>query len=225
MQERSDVFRWQNRPILDVSGSLRSSNRAVSPGVTRNVSKVFQQLSRRRSWNNMAATNRDDDAGARCGAKSAAAEPAVLMGFVNSGTRLAVQRAVDGATRRLTLSECQRVFGDFSFAVPAPDHFAYVRFVDDSMRHNARRGSTLVFTQPGGRVVHVCGNQFQGQIPVRPHKGRDHRDPRAAPRARAWRKPPTSDANHRASHGAMRAMSGWLLQTPLELVVEVNAAG
>jgi hypothetical protein len=98
------------------------------------------------------------------GPKSAAAEPAVLMGFVNSGTRLAVQRAVDGATRRLTHPECQRVFGDFSFAVPAADHFAYVRFVDDSNALQCARGSTLVFTQPGGRVVHVCGNQFKGRF-------------------------------------------------------------
>ena len=100
--------------------------------------------------------------------KGAAAEPAVLLGFVRNDTRMAVQHAVDGASRRLEQPECQRVFGDFSLAVPAAGHFAPVRFIDDSGAPQCARGSTLAFTEPGGRVIHICGNQFRSRFQVDP---------------------------------------------------------
>ena len=103
-----------------------------------------------------------------------AAQAAVLVGFVDSGTRFAVQRAVDGAVRRLANPACQMVLADFSdpsgqslaatFAAAGKDpasFFAPVRFVDDRDAAQCRQGSTLAFTAPGARVIHICGRRFR----------------------------------------------------------------
>jgi hypothetical protein len=100
--------------------------------------------------------------------RSTTAEPAVLLGFISNDTRMMVQKAVEGATRRMLSLDCQRVFADFSLDVPAPDQFAAVRFVDDSGASQCVRGSTLAFTAPGGRVVHVCGTQFKSRFQLDP---------------------------------------------------------
>jgi hypothetical protein len=100
--------------------------------------------------------------------RSTTAAPAVLFGFISNDTRMMVQKAVDGATRRLGELDCQQVFADFLLDVPAPDHFAAVRFVDDSSAPQCARGLTLAFTQPGGRVVHVCGTQFRTRFQLDP---------------------------------------------------------
>ena len=94
-------------------------------------------------------------------AKGAGGDLPVLFGFTGGDTRMAVRRAVEGATRRLGQPECQRLFADFSFAVPAAARFAPVRFVDDRDAPLCRTGSsTLAFTSPGARIVHVCGRRF-----------------------------------------------------------------
>jgi hypothetical protein len=94
-------------------------------------------------------------------AKGAGAEPAVLLGFITADTSMAVQHAVAGATNRLGHPECQRVFADFSFAVPSAAQFAPVRFFDDRDAPLCRAGSSiLAFTSPGSRIVHVCGRRF-----------------------------------------------------------------
>jgi hypothetical protein len=95
-------------------------------------------------------------------AKGARTEPAVLLGFNNNEAKMAVARAVNGATHRLEQPECQRVFDDFSFAIPAAGQFASVRFIDDPNASVCRPGShILAFTEPGGRVIHVCGKRFE----------------------------------------------------------------
>jgi hypothetical protein len=96
--------------------------------------------------------------------KGSSAEPPALLGFIDSGTRHAVQQSVDGAKRRLANPECQRVFSDYGFGVPATADLATVRFFDDSNGPPCARGSTLAFTQRGGRVVHVCGTQFKRRV-------------------------------------------------------------
>jgi len=94
-------------------------------------------------------------------AKDAGAEPAVLLGFISADTSMAVRHAVDGATNRLGHPECQRVFADFSFAVPAAGYFAPVRFIDAPDAPSCRIGSSiLAFTSPGSRIVRVCARRF-----------------------------------------------------------------
>jgi hypothetical protein len=96
------------------------------------------------------------------GAKGVRTEPAVLLKFISTEAKMAVTHAVAGATRRLEQPECQRVFADFSLAVPAAGQFAAVRFVDDPDAAKCRPGShTLAFTEPGARVVHICGRRFE----------------------------------------------------------------
>jgi hypothetical protein len=94
----------------------------------------------------------------------------VLLGFISNETKMMMQKAVDGATRRMRSLDCQQVFADFSLDVPAPDRFAAVRFVDDSGASECVRRSTLAFTAPGARVVHVCGVQFKSRFLLDPTK-------------------------------------------------------
>ena len=96
------------------------------------------------------------------GGKGAHAEPAVLLAFISNEAKMAVKRAVEGAAHRLEQPECQRVFADFSLAVPDAGQLAPVRFMDDPNAAACRPGShTFAFTEPGGRVVHVCGRRFE----------------------------------------------------------------
>jgi hypothetical protein len=101
------------------------------------------------------------------------AETQVLLGFVDSDTRFAVQGAVDGAAARLSNSRCQQVLADFADEAgqdlttgllasgkgPA-DAFAELRVVDSGGTPQCSTGSTLAFTQIGSRVIHVCGATF-----------------------------------------------------------------
>jgi hypothetical protein len=91
----------------------------------------------------------------------AGAEPAVLIGFIKVDASMAVNRAVAGATHRLADPECQRVFADFSLAVPAAGSFAPVRFIDATDAPSCHSWSPiLAFTSPGTSVVHVCSRRF-----------------------------------------------------------------
>jgi hypothetical protein len=103
--------------------------------------------------------------------RSTTAAPAVLFGFISNDTRMMVQKAVDGATRRLGELDCQQVFADFSLDVPAPDHFAAVRFVDDSSAPQCARGvDTRLHAAWRPRRSRVR-NPIQDQIPVGPDEG------------------------------------------------------
>ena len=109
------------------------------------------------------------------------ADAAVLLGFVDSGTRFALQRAVAGASRRLTEPQCQLVLTDFSdasgrtlsaiLAASGKDAAAWLaplRFIDDPGASQCRDGSALAFTETGGRVIHVCGPSFKARFRVDP---------------------------------------------------------
>ena len=106
-------------------------------------------------------------------ADPAGAEPQVLLGFVDSDRRFAVQGTVDGAAARLSRPSCQDVLADFADESgqslrtrllargnsPA-EAFSALRFVDSHSAPQCSAGTTLAFTQTGSRVIHVCGKQF-----------------------------------------------------------------
>src|SRR5215203_5241897 len=96
----------------------------------------------------------------------AKAEAQVLLGFVDSDARFAVQGAVKGAAARLARPSCQRVLSDFvdesgldletrllaGGRSPA-DAFAALRFVDGRAAPQCRAGTTLAFTQTGSPAI------------------------------------------------------------------------
>jgi hypothetical protein len=112
------------------------------------------------------------------------------MGFVNSGTRLAVQRAVDGATRRLTLSECQRVVRRLLIRRSAPDHSRTSGSSTIRLRHHIARSRDRRSCLPSREAAWFtfAATNFKGRFQSTPQGPEIHRDPRAAPRARALEK-------------------------------------
>ena len=106
-------------------------------------------------------------------ANRADAAPQVLLGFVDSDSKFAVEGAVKGAAVRLARSSCQDVLSDFeddsgrtlqtallaSGRSPA-EAFAALRFVDSRTATQCQAGTTLAFTQTGSPAIHVCGRQF-----------------------------------------------------------------
>ena len=89
-------------------------------------------------------------------ASRASADTPALLGFVDTSTRLAVQRSVEGAATRLARPGCQDVFADFTDAAgqrlsttlvargksPA-EAFGVLRFFDDGAAPQCRAGTTL----------------------------------------------------------------------------------
>ena len=101
------------------------------------------------------------------------AKPQVLLGFVDSDTKFAVQGAVEGAAARLSHPGCQEVLADFADesgqdlrtrllarGMSPADAFASLRLVDSQRAPQCRTGTTLAFTQIGSTVIHVCGAPF-----------------------------------------------------------------
>jgi hypothetical protein len=107
----------------------------------------------------------------------ASAQTPVLFGFLDGETRTAVQRAVEGATARLSRPGCRDLFADLTDEVgerlstklqksgrsPA-EAFALLRFVDDGAAPQCRAAKTLAFTQAGSPVIRVCGRQFRNRF-------------------------------------------------------------
>lgn len=96
----------------------------------------------------------------------------------------AVERAVDGAARRLQNAECQRIFADFKDAsgvalrdrldaqgVAPADYLRRLVFTDGFGHRSCRQGDALALTTPGSRVVHICGPRFQQAQARRPAAG------------------------------------------------------
>ena len=101
------------------------------------------------------------------------ADAQVLLGFVDSDRRFAVQGAVDGAAARLSRPSCQDVLADFADESGqslrtrllargnSPEKaFSALRFVDSHSAPQCSAGTTLAFTQTGSPVIHVCGRHF-----------------------------------------------------------------
>jgi len=98
-----------------------------------------------------------------------------LMNFASTASRFWVRLAVDGASTRLQEPECQRIFEDFrdrsgnllsanlrAHGVTVREYVAsWIWFVDGS----AERGCAPsyhrnAFTQPGSRVIYICGQRL-----------------------------------------------------------------
>ena len=107
----------------------------------------------------------------------ATAQAPVLIGFVDTGTRLAVRRAVQGASARLRRPACQDVLSDFRDESGQPlvtrlaasgrtvaEAFSFLRFYDDRGAPKCRAGTTLAFTQTGFLIIHVCGGVFKETV-------------------------------------------------------------
>lgn len=89
-------------------------------------------------------------------------------------TRLAVSDALDGAIRRLADDRCQLVLTDFAdregrllrmslerSGQTSAAALAALYFVDGDDTPQCRTNENLgAFTEPGSRVVHVCGKRF-----------------------------------------------------------------
>jgi len=93
----------------------------------------------------------------------------------------AVERAVEGAVRRLESPDCQRIFADFrdgsgvslrdrldAQGVAAPEYLRRLVFTDGFGHRSCREGDALALTSPGSRVVYVCGPRFQQAQARRP---------------------------------------------------------
>jgi hypothetical protein len=110
-------------------------------------------------------------------ASRASADTPIFLGFLNTSTRLAVQRSVEGAATRLARPGCQDVFADFTDAAgqrlstmlvargksPA-EAFGVLRFVDDDAAPQCRAGTTLAFTQTGSPLIRLCGLGFKNRF-------------------------------------------------------------
>jgi hypothetical protein len=103
----------------------------------------------------------------------ATAQSPVLIGFDEGEVELAVLRAVEGAGARLARPGCREVLSDFtddagqrldtkllaSGRSPA-QALAVLRLYDDRTAPHCRAGTAMAFTQPGSRVIRVCGREF-----------------------------------------------------------------
>ena len=110
-------------------------------------------------------------------ASRVSADTPVFLGFLDTSTRLAVQRSVEGAATRLARPGCQDVFADFTDAAGQPlsitlvargkspaEAFGVLRFFDDRAAPQCLAGTTLAFTQVGSPLIRLCGLQFRNRF-------------------------------------------------------------
>jgi len=116
------------------------------------------------------------------GAPAVAAEPTnaapVLRNQVDAMTRSALQRAGEGALRRLQDPECQQVFSDFRDAegrllrekleaagqTGAGYLAGWILFVDGSSARACQSSENVAVTKPDSSVVFVCARQFRERV-------------------------------------------------------------
>jgi hypothetical protein len=111
--------------------------------------------------------------------------PQVARIWLQDKARVVVEKAVNGALRRLATPTCQLVLTDFtdasarSLAVrletldqTVAEFVASVYFVDGGDSAQCRSNETTVaFTEPGSRVIHVCARRFTNEFARRPDDG------------------------------------------------------
>ena len=92
--------------------------------------------------------------------------------------RAKLQHAIAGAARRLSASDCQKIFQEFFDDSGLPlqstldavhqtgaEYLAHLRFVDGGDMARCRSSSRVVaFTEAGSHVVFICGERFQSQF-------------------------------------------------------------
>lgn len=113
------------------------------------------------------------------GVPAAAAEPTpVFRNQVDAMTRAALERAGEGALRRLQDPECQQVFSDFRDAEGRPLQekleatgqtgagylSGRIFFADGSGARACQSSDNLAVTNPGSAVVFVCARQFRERV-------------------------------------------------------------
>jgi hypothetical protein len=111
----------------------------------------------------------------------AGAEHPLIIGSTQNETRFALARAFDGAARRLADPGCREILGDFSNAdglvlrevLKAESRsvdaaFSGLRFFDDRDASVCTTRTALAFTEPGSRVIHVCGQRFAQRFTAEP---------------------------------------------------------
>jgi hypothetical protein len=91
---------------------------------------------------------------------------------------MVVEDAVKGASRRLAAAACQRVLEEFHDAAGRPltarlatlnqtvlEYLTTIYFVDGDDSSQCQRDlTTAAFTEPGSRVIFVCGRRFATQF-------------------------------------------------------------
>jgi hypothetical protein len=118
----------------------------------------------------------------QCSSPLAAAESApaarafrrVVIG--DSYTATAVRAALEGAAQRLEEPQCHAVFSTSEFqdgagrplhekltalSTDGPRYLGLLLFVDGQATRPCQAAQTLAYTEPGSRVVFVCGRRFQ----------------------------------------------------------------
>jgi hypothetical protein len=113
------------------------------------------------------------------GVPAAAAEPAhgapILRNQVDAATRAALERAGEGALRRLRDPECQQVFSDFRDAEGRPLRekleaagqtgasylSSRIFFADGSAARACQSSEAVAVTNPGSAVVFLCARQLR----------------------------------------------------------------
>jgi len=88
-------------------------------------------------------------------------------------TRDATRRALDGAVKWLSTSQCARLFSEFhdlqgqalaerlrQLQSTPVDYLRLVYFQDGERHPTCQRDGILAFTEVGSRVVYVCGRDF-----------------------------------------------------------------
>jgi hypothetical protein len=107
------------------------------------------------------------------GRADAGGKPAIGQVRLYSPYSTTVDRALQGAQRRLARPGCQRIFSDFQDADGRPlreglerlgttveEFIGGLLFYDGSLADRCQQGRTLAYTFPGSRVVFVCAAEF-----------------------------------------------------------------
>ena len=97
-----------------------------------------------------------------------------VLYFTSLRVRFGLAQAIEGAALRLRRPECRRVFSDFKdasenlletnlirFAVDPADYLLKFIWFADGSQQSQCWGMTAAFTEPGSRVVFVCGRHFE----------------------------------------------------------------
>ena len=102
--------------------------------------------------------------------------------FRNTTTQMYVERAVEGAMRRLAAPACQQLLTEFADAsgvalrdrldrtsLTALEFMATLHFLDGADTPQCRSRTDLAaFTAPGNRVIFVCGDRFSASFADKP---------------------------------------------------------
>jgi hypothetical protein len=111
------------------------------------------------------------------------AEPAFNVRLRRSRDGFAVSRALQGAFRRLADPGCQAVLSDFSLpsgrslqevldaqGQTGQSFLRLLLFYDGTDVPRCRKPGVLAFTQPGSRVIYICGAWFREAFELNPAK-------------------------------------------------------